>query len=328
MKSCTIDELPPALGPDCRGWPWTEAPPPVPPRTPGGQPWPTISIVTPSFNQAQYLEETIRSVLLQQYEGLEFFVIDGGSTDGSVDIIRKYEFFLNGWVSEPDKGQSDAINKGMARCSGTIVNWLCSDDLLMPGALCRVAKHFLDHPETDVLAGAGMYHYEDHSQPDQVKHCSVVDLDVLPAQNLIMQPSCFFRRSLLQRPGPVRTDLHYTMDFELYCHLLAQKNRWAFADEVLSVYRVTGMNKAFVGGRKILKELNGIYRQYCGELIPLTFWMRWFWRPLDRAKRTARRAWGRRLLSLSAKVVTVMLRSFYSRARVKGLQEAFTWYDV
>jgi glycosyltransferase involved in cell wall biosynthesis len=284
--------------------------------------------VTPSFNQAQYLEETIRSVLLQQYEGLEFFVIDGGSTDGSVDIIRKYESFLDGWVSEPDKGQSEALNKGMAKCAGTIVNWLCSDDLLLPGVLYRVATHFLDHPETDVLAGAAMYRYEDHSRPDHVKHCSAVDLEVLPAQNLIVQPSCFFRRSLLQRPGPLRADLHYTMDLELWCYFLTQKARWAFAEEVLSVYRVTGTNKAFVGGRKILKELYGVYRQYCGELIPLTFWMGCFWRPLDLAKRTARPAWVRRLFSGSANAVSAVLRSFYSRARVKGLQEAFTWYDV
>src|SRR4029453_6333928 len=125
MRTPLIEELPPPP-PGRSGWPWTEASPPPP--TPGGKAWPTISIVTPSFNQAEYLEETVRSVLLQGYPNLEYFVLDGGSTDGSVEILRRYDAFLSGWVSERDKGQSDAINRGFARCAGTVVNWLCSDD--------------------------------------------------------------------------------------------------------------------------------------------------------------------------------------------------------
>lgn len=99
---------------------------------PDGKPWPKISIVTPSFNQGQYIEETIRSILLQGYPNLEYIVIDGGSTDGAVDVIRKYEKWLTYWVSEPDKGQADAINKGLERCTGEIFNWINSDDILLP----------------------------------------------------------------------------------------------------------------------------------------------------------------------------------------------------
>ena len=148
----TLEDLPkPPQGRS--GWPWTEASRPLPRVTTHGEPWPKISIVTPSFNQAQYLEETIRSVLLQGYPNLEYFVYDGGSTDGSVDILRRYGAFLDGWVSERDKGQSDAINKGFARCTGEVVNWLCSDDVLLPGALSQVGQAFVERPETEGTRG-------------------------------------------------------------------------------------------------------------------------------------------------------------------------------
>src|SRR5262249_529742 len=104
---------------------------------------PSITIVTPSYNQVAYIEETIESVLSQGYPRLEYIIIDGGSTDGSVEIIRKYEKHLAYWVSEKDKGQSDAINKGFRRATGEIFNWLCSDDTLEPGALVRVGEAFL-----------------------------------------------------------------------------------------------------------------------------------------------------------------------------------------
>jgi len=105
-----------------KGWPWTEETPPLPDTMPDGRPWPRISIVTPSYNQAEFIEETIRSVLLQGYPDIEYIIIDGGSTDGSVKIIKKYEPWLTYWVSEPDRGQSHAINKGMKRATGEILN--------------------------------------------------------------------------------------------------------------------------------------------------------------------------------------------------------------
>src|SRR5690554_4018590 len=111
-----------------------------------------ISIVTPSFNQGHYLEETIDSVLSQNYPNLEYVVIDGGSTDGSVDIIKKYEKHLKYWVSEGDRGQSHAINKGLARCTGEVFNWLNSDDYLEPGALQTIGEAF-ENPNTTAFIG-------------------------------------------------------------------------------------------------------------------------------------------------------------------------------
>jgi glycosyltransferase involved in cell wall biosynthesis len=114
------------------------------PELPPGQSWPKISIVTPSFNQGSYLEKTIRSVLLQGYPNLEYVIIDGGSTDQSVDVIKKYAQWIDFWVSEKDQGQSNAINKGLARSSGELLGWLNSDDYYLPGALFKIARAYIE----------------------------------------------------------------------------------------------------------------------------------------------------------------------------------------
>jgi len=141
MHCPTLKELP-SPPPDRQGWPWTEESPQLPNIMPDESSWPRISVVTPSFNQGRYIEETIRSVLLQGYPDLEYIVVDGGSTDGSLDIIRKYEPWLARWISEPDHGQSDAINKGVRMATGEIVNWINSDDCLHSGALKVVAQTY------------------------------------------------------------------------------------------------------------------------------------------------------------------------------------------
>lgn len=132
------------------GWPWTMKSGPF--RATRSLAWPKVSIVTPSYNQASYLEETIRSVLLQGYPNLEYSVIDGGSTDGSVEIIRRYERWLTFWVSEPDKGQADAINKGFDKSTGEIHGYLNSDDVLQADSLFRVAWDFANEREASVHA--------------------------------------------------------------------------------------------------------------------------------------------------------------------------------
>jgi hypothetical protein len=198
---------------------------------------------------------------------------------------------------------------------------------LEPGALHKVGRYFLEHPETDVLSGAAVYVHENQPDLNYIKRCSVDDLDVLPALNNLVQPSCYFRRSLLQGETPVRVDLHYTMDWELWCQFLERKAKWSFTDEVLSAYRVTGANKAFVGRRKILKEMFSIYRRYCGELVPLTFWFRCFFIPLNKRSNVPNRTTSSKICGRLALLFFRVLNRLYSPSRLRGLETAFQLYD-
>src|SRR5438067_1469746 len=152
MKGPTLVELPPPPA-GKTGWPWTDETPALQSTRPDGSAWPRISIVTPSYNQGQFIEETIRSVLLQGYPDLEYIIIDGGSQDESVEIIKKYEPWLTYWVSEQDRGQSHAINKGFDRSTGLILGWLNSDDVLLPNALATVASAIPQPDEPVLISG-------------------------------------------------------------------------------------------------------------------------------------------------------------------------------
>ena len=152
MRCPNLEELPPSP-PGKTGWPWTQGSKTLGNAMPDGNSWPKISIVTPSFNQGKYIEETIRSVLLQGYPDIEYIVIDGGSMDASLDIIKKYERWLTYWVSEPDKGQSHAINKGFAKSSGEIYAYINSDDFYCPSAFGTVAPMFEKMVSLTLLLG-------------------------------------------------------------------------------------------------------------------------------------------------------------------------------
>lgn len=152
MHHTSLEELPP-LPPGKIGWPWTKESRQLPDTMPDSRPWPRISIVTPSFNQGRYIEETIRSVLLQGYPNLEYIVIDGGSSDNSVGIIKKYEPWLAYWVSEADRGQAHAINKGFQKATGEIFGWLNSDDVYCKGALGFTGWLLYRRPHVGLIYG-------------------------------------------------------------------------------------------------------------------------------------------------------------------------------
>jgi len=151
MRCPTLAELPPPPA-GLTGWPWTIETPALPPARRDGAAWPRISIVTPSYNQGPFIEETIRSVLLQGYPDLEYIIIDGGSTDQTVEIIRKYECWLTYWTSEKDRGQAHAINKGFAKATGVIGAYINSDDIYLPNAFPEAAHSFMRHG-WDLLLG-------------------------------------------------------------------------------------------------------------------------------------------------------------------------------
>lgn len=280
MESPGISELPPPPA-GKTGWPWTSD---GPAKDNGPSiPLPVISLVTPSYNQGQFIERTIRSVLLQGYPNLEYFIIDGGSTDETVDIIRKYEPWLSGWTSEPDRGQSHAINKGFARCSGEVINWLNSDDLLAKDALSAVGHAFVESPDTDIVLGLCRREYlsDPHAGHLDRPLPSMERVAMLPVINPITQPSCFIRRAIIQRDPVVDESLHYTMDFDLvaYCH--SRQARWKIINDVLSVFVFWGENKTLTGGWKWVCEIDRIYRRYKKQPIPLSFWVKWVRFPLE-----------------------------------------------
>jgi glycosyltransferase involved in cell wall biosynthesis len=216
VRPPTLSELPPPP-PGKTGWPWDVAGPPPAPAGFGAPPRPRISIVTPSYNQGAFIEAAIRSVLLQGYPDLEYGVVDGGSTDGSVEVIRKYAPWLTFWVSEPDRGQSHAINKGFARCRGQVCNWLCTDDVLLPGALLEVAQHY--HQRVRLILGRARVVYQ---TAGAARHASVIEprytvpITSLLTDILIPQPAAFVCN---QRPI-VREDMYYVMDWELFHRIL------------------------------------------------------------------------------------------------------------
>ena len=181
---------------------------------------PKISIVTPSFNQGQYIEETILSVINQNYPDLEYIIIDGGSTDNTVEIIKKYEKHISYWVSEPDRGQSHAISKGLEKCTGDVFNWLNSDDYYEPKALFKVGEAFIG-PDADVLTGKERRISERGEEIGISGGTSVMaNISETVGKCHIDQPSTFFRLSALKPLLPLDESMHYLMDGEMWLRFL------------------------------------------------------------------------------------------------------------
>ncbi|MEX2160790.1 MAG: glycosyltransferase [Anaerolineales bacterium] len=180
---------------------------------------PLVSIITPSYNQADYLEETIRSVLEQDYPNIEYLVVDGGSKDGSVDIIRKYADRLAWWISEPDRGQADALNKGLARASGQIVAWLNSDDVYRPGAVRQAVEALLANPEVGFVYSK-LHSIDRGGEVFNTISYEPFDLLDLLSFRIIGQPTVFMRREVLQRAGPLDASYNYLLDHHLWLRML------------------------------------------------------------------------------------------------------------
>ncbi len=182
---------------------------------------PKVSITTPSYQQGAYIEDTICSVINQDYPNLEYVIFDGSSTDGSVDIIRAYENRLAFWKSEPDSGQANAINKGLSASSGEILGWLNADDVLLPGTIKRVVEYLTNHSDVDFVYG-WVVHVNELGEPIRKKSNKsprVFSLQTMIAGRDVSQPGSFWRRSAMDRGGILDESFHYILDYEYWTRL-------------------------------------------------------------------------------------------------------------
>jgi glycosyltransferase involved in cell wall biosynthesis len=218
MRVSSISDLPlPPAGKT--GWPWAETDSSRILGPARDESLPSISVVTPSLNQAEYIEETIRSVLLQGYPNLEYIVIDGGSTDGTVEIIKKYLPWLTYWVSEPDGGQSDALNKGFARATGDLLGWQNSDDIYLPNAFRRMADEFLRYPDCGVVFGNVVMIDRDGRFIREQRYTRFSWYCLLAEGLNVSNQSALWRHSAHARAGALDVNLHYEMDLDFFLRL-------------------------------------------------------------------------------------------------------------
>lgn len=229
------------------GWPWTEQIQPVPARMPDGTAWPRVSIVTPSYNYGRFIEETIRSVLLQGYPNLEYILIDGGSVDNTVSIIHRYEKYLTYWESEPDQGQTDAINKGFERSTGDIFVWLNADDAYAASnCLQRVAALYKRGYE--FIVGQCLYvslTSNSIGEEFQRKAIPVSFKEYLRywSCTILHQPSVFLAMNIAAMCFPLDNKLFYAMDYQLFLKALSFKPKSIWLEEILSKANLHSDNK-------------------------------------------------------------------------------------
>lgn len=225
-----------------------------------------ITVVTPSFNQGAFIEQTILSVIRQDYDNFEYFIIDGGSSDSTIDIIKKYEKQIDYWISERDRGQTDAINKGFRKASGDIVCWINSDDLLMPGTLKEVASFFEKNKDTDFLNGYTM-------RID--KESNILFTHFILPQKLfyarhglyyVSQPAMFWKRELLERIGYLNETFHAEMDKEFLIRVLLNKCKIGHLKKILGAIRIHENTKTAQNGEIWTKDEFKLKQMYAHQL--------------------------------------------------------------
>lgn len=248
------------------GWPWTEEVDPAMYKS--VKEWPKISIITPSFNQGKFIEETIRSILLQNYPNLEYIIIDGGSKDETIDVIKKYERDIFYWISKPDKGQSEAINKGFCKATGDIIAWLNSDDYYQPLSLYFAALGLRER-KSGLLYGNAFYYHEEEKRFSCINVVKRKSQFHLPFDIGLIQPATFWTRELWVNVGELNEKLHYGFDWEWF--LRATKvEKFIPCDQDLAVYRLHSFHKSGNGGKERARELLSLLEEHqFGDYVQL-----------------------------------------------------------
>ena len=235
---------------------------------------PLVSIITPSYNQVRFLEETILSVLAQDYPRIEYIIIDGGSTDGSVQIIQHYAERLAGWVSERDKGQTEALNKGFARATGEIFAWLNSDDTYLPGAVSEAVNFLTAHPEAGMVYGDANL-IDEHGEVIGQFPARQTDLRrMLRGSVHIPQQTAFFRARLWQQVGPLDLSFYFAMDYDLWVRL-AKVAPLIYEPRLWANFRLHGEGKSIARDDRCYPEMLRVYRREVGGRLS---WLalRWY----------------------------------------------------
>jgi glycosyltransferase involved in cell wall biosynthesis len=234
---------------------------------------PKISIVTPSYNQGEYIEQTILSVIYQGYDNLEYFVLDGGSTDNTVEVIKKYEDKINYWHSKKDNGQSAAINEGFAMSTGDILYWLNSDDVLLPGTLLKIGRLFKSVTEPTLIFG-NCLHY--HQVNLKVRGSNVVKAQQfykLSLYDYLIQPSTFWNRAAWEITGKINDDIYYVMDWEWFVRAEKAGVKFVGINDYISIFRLHDVHKTStkgIGNKRDI-EMAEIYGRFNSENIKNAF---------------------------------------------------------
>jgi glycosyltransferase involved in cell wall biosynthesis len=251
---------------------------------------PLVTVVTPSFNQSQFIERTILSVLDQDYLNIEYIIIDGGSTDGSVEIIKKYENRVAIWKSEPDKGQTDAINKGFQLAHGQVLAWLNSDDTYNPGTVRDAVKFLKEHPDVGMVYGDANFINADDEVIGRFPAAQTDRTRLLQGYVHVPQQSSFFRYDIWKKVGPLDPDFFFAMDYDLWVRLSALAPLVYFPHQIWANFRLHDEGKTISADDRCWPEMLRVYRREGGSwfsIIQMKYYFRRLMAPFIARRRKA-----------------------------------------